>query len=406
VVSETGRKSWDEASQTALIAQILSGAMSLRTACERHGLSAETLRDWVPVYRQKTLQALDERLQQTFAVRGAGAMRAGGAAYTGTLDDLPLADLLQTIQMGRKDAVISVTRATERSSIWCDKGEVMDAECGRLRGEAAVYRILNFDQGQVFADFRFEVRPRTIDLPGHLLLMEAARHKDECVRWLERLDGAQTIYRPAAGAMAVRATPAERAVLDLCDGERPVRDVLEASDMADLETLSAMASLADRGYLLRDGASPAPPPSARTPMVGSHTPHSLVYSPLDPSPREASSPSSAFSLVSLGLVLGTLLWMGIEALRNETSWLERALAARSASFVLEANTEPPGAELWLDGVRVGGGLVRREFPRDGTLHRLDVAAEGYIPTSVLFVDAAPLSRIVLEKLPNAPPSRP
>jgi hypothetical protein len=38
------------------------------------------------------------------------------------------------------------------------------------------------------------------------------------------------------------------------------------------------------------------------------------------------------------------------------------------------------------------------------VHRLEAFAEGHMPTSVLFVDAAPLSRIVLAKLPNA--SRP
>jgi hypothetical protein len=405
VATETRRKSWDEASQAALVAQILNGESSLRGACERHGLSAETVRDWVPVYRQKTLQALDERLEQTFVVRGASAIRAGGAAYTGTLGDIPLSDLLQTIQMGRKDGVITVTRAGERSTIWCDKGEVVDAECARLRGEAAVYRILDFDQGQVFADFRLEPRKRTIELPSHVLLMEAARHKDECVRLLERLNGAQTIYRPAAGAMAVRATPAEREVLDLCDGERAVRDVLEASDIADLETLSAMGNLVDRGYLLRDGASPVPPPSAAASAIGNQTPYGLVYSPLVPSPRAASNPPrhSAYLLVSLGLLLGTLLWLGIESLGHETSWLGRRLGARPASFVLEARTEPPGAQLWLDGLRVGNGQVRRELPRDGVVHQLQVTADGYVPTRVFFVDAAPLSHIVLEALPQAAP---
>lgn len=410
VANEFGQKSWDEPAQAALIAQIVSGGLSLRAACERHGLSAETIRDWVPVYRQRALAALDETLHQTFASRGFGAERMSGAAYTGTLADIPLPDLLQTIQMGRKDGVISVTRGNERSTLWCEQGDVVDAESGRLRGEAAVYRILNFEHGQVFADFRLEERPRRIELPGHALLFEAARHKDESARLLEALHGAQTIYCPAAGALAVRATPAEREVLALCDGERAVHEVLEASDIADLDTLSAMASLAERGYLLREGASPLPPPSERASFVGNATPHNLVYSAIAPR-RRPSRADSPLLLVSLGLLLGTLLWVGIEALRRDTSWrnmssgdaswLGRVLAAQQERFVLETSAEPAEAQFWLDGVRMGQGPLRHELPRDGAVHRLEVHADGHLPTRVLFVDTAPVARIVLEPLPAA-----
>jgi transposase-like protein len=405
VAQDKSRQAWDEARQGALIAQILRGKLSLKAACERYDLSAESVRDWVPVYRQKTLEALDAQLQQTFLVQGVMAERTGSAAYTGTLGDIPLPDLLQTYQMGKKDGVISVTRGSERSYLWCEKGELVDAESGRLRGEAAVYRILDFEHGQVFADFRFEARPRTIELSINMLLLEAAHQKDECGRLLQQLDGPHSIYRPAAGAMAVKTTPAEREALDLCDGERAVRDVLEASELADFETLSAMANLAERGYLLRDGTSI--PPAVGTPIVGNETPHGIVFAPVAPSSRSAgtSRSHSAPLLVAVGLLLGTVLWMGVGALTggalpSQSPWLARSGASPSASFVVEVNAEPANAQLWLDGIPVGQGRLRRELPRDGNVHRLAVVTEGHIPTNLLFVDASPPSRIVLEKLPQ------
>lgn len=305
---------WDEPRQAALIVQLLNGDLSLAAACERHGLSRETVRSWVPIHRHRTLQALDEKLLQASLLESVNAERFGNAAYTGGFDDLPVSDLLQTCQMGNKDAVITVMRGSQQSSIWCERGAVVDAESGRLRGAAAVYRILAFDSGQVSAHFRIQRRPRTVELPCHMLLLEAARHKDECARLLARLNGSRSIFQQAPGAWAADTTLTERQVMCLCDGERAVTDVLEASELSDLETLSTLTGLVGRGYLLRDGISTPPPPVASGPAASNWGKTSNVYLSLSPAALPVTrSHRSAPWLVAL-IVLGVLLWFGVETL--------------------------------------------------------------------------------------------
>src|SRR5690606_13358957 len=126
----------------------------------------------------------------------------------------------------------------QRSRIWCDKGEIIDAECGLRRGASALYRILSFDRGQVLADFHAEPRERTITIPGNQLLLEAARRKDEGARLLERLGDERTVYRPGSRPV-LASNDAERQVFALCDGEHSVGQVLERSELDELETLSA-----------------------------------------------------------------------------------------------------------------------------------------------------------------------
>jgi Domain of unknown function (DUF4388) len=308
---------WDESRQAALIAQILSGALSLEAASGLHGLSAETVRSWVPLYRLRTLQALDEKLLQASLVESVNAQGLGSAAYTGSIDDIAVPDLLQTCWMGGKDAVITVTQGSERSSIWCERGVIVDAESGRLRGEAAVYRILSLDSGQVSADFRLQPRTRTVELACHVLLLEAARHKDECARLIAELHGPRSIFLPAPGAWAADTTLVEREVLDLCDGERGVSDVLAASELSDLQTLSAIASLAGRGYLLMDGTSARPPRVVAAPATADWGRRSNMYLSLPAAPPAVSrSRRSAPLLVALVLVLGILLWFGVETLQG------------------------------------------------------------------------------------------
>jgi hypothetical protein len=325
-MGELGSDVWDEARQATLIAQILSGELSLEEALALHQLPAEVVRNWVPVYRHRTLQALDEKLQRVSLIESVNADWLGSAAYTGSLDDIPIPDLLQTCQMGGKDGVITITQGGERSSIWCERGAVVDAESGLLRGEAAVYRILNLDSGQVSADFRLEPRTRTVELPCHALLLEAARHKDECARLLERLDGLRSIFLPAPGAWAADTTLTEREVLRLCDGQRGVSDVLAASEVSDLDTLSTLVSLVGRGYLMMYGTSEPPPPLETGPGTTDWGRRSSIYLPVPQVvPAVARSKRSAPLLVALAVLLGLLAWLVVEALYG-------GLAFRTAVF--------------------------------------------------------------------------
>lgn len=397
VTNEIASDAWDESRQATLIAQILSGELSLEVACGLHGVSAETVRNWAPVFRHRTLQALDEKLQQTSLIESVNAERLGNAAYTGSLDDIPVPDLLQSVQMGGKDAVITITRGSQRSSIWCKRGVIVDAESGRLRGESAVYRILNLESGQVSADFHLEPRTTTVELPCHVLLLEAARHKDECARLMARLNGPRSIFRQAPGAWAANTTLTEREVLSLCEGDRGVSDVLAASDLSDLATLSTMVSLISRGYLLSDGISTRPPPVVVGPGTDDWGKRSSIYLPLPQTAPAVARPSrSAAWLVALGLLLGVLLWVGVDTLHGGSPF--HPAGARKASFVVEASAEPAHAQLWLDGLRVGEGQLHRELPRDGQLHQLAVLAPGHMPTTLVFADSAPRFHVVLDKL--------
>ncbi|HTV18942.1 MAG TPA: DUF4388 domain-containing protein [Polyangiaceae bacterium] len=410
-------KAWDDAKKSALVAQIVSGKLSVKSACERHDLSPETIQDWVRVFRRTTLQAFDEHLRQTFLIQGADAAALGTAEYTGTLDDIPIADLIQTFQMGGKGGVITITRDGSHSHIWCDKGEIIDAECGTLKGVPAIYRILNFERGQVLADFHSEPRQRTIELPGNMLLLEAARRKDESTRLLDRL-GDRAVYR-SSNPSAVAANDVEREVLALCDGERSLKDVLERSELGDLETLSAVSSLVERNQLVQYGVSIAPPvPSTAITTVSKETPHNgvsflpLVASQRMERPRRSRSP---VAFLAVGLAVGTAIWIGASLLPRSAPLAARLEPPAKAPsppvpepgghppelFQLDSVVEPRHAEFWLDGVRLGVGRLKQELPRDGKPHSLRIAAEGYAPTTLLFVDAPPPRHIALEPLGSA-----
>jgi hypothetical protein len=121
------------------------------------------------------------------------ALRATG--FSGLSQGVPLSHWLELVQIGRRDAVISLrTKNGDESHIWCRQGEIVDAQTGSLLGEDAVYSILEFEDGDVSIEFMPCERPKTIATPTFALMLEASRRKDHAAessgpRALPRLHG-------------------------------------------------------------------------------------------------------------------------------------------------------------------------------------------------------------------------
>ena len=99
------------------------------------------------------------------------------ASFAGNLSDMGVVDLVQTLEMGKKSGALhvrsnatalgrSVTSATAASST---------ASCGKLSGENAFYRLLNWQEGEFAIEFRPIDREERIPVSTQGLLMEGMR---------------------------------------------------------------------------------------------------------------------------------------------------------------------------------------------------------------------------------------
>jgi hypothetical protein len=451
---------WDDARKSALFADIVSLKLSIEEAAALHGLRVDVIQEWLRLFRRSALLAFDERLKKTLINQGANADALTAAEFTGHIEDVSIADLVQTIEIAGKDAVITVTHDGADSRIWCSAGAIIDAESGRLTGESAVYRILGFERGRMVADLRPEPRLRTIYAATHRLLIEAVRRKDEASRLEHRL-GRARFYRLGERSTSARVhvSTDELAILRLFDGPRRIGEVVAQSQLGDLESLTALDRLVSDGYLAetdgapassrrapRDGTSedplaaePAPDaprtrgePTERVSRVELHdsseapsAPTSFV--PMSVSQRpERAAPRWVFAALAAAVLAPAAFWFG-ETMSNlrvarrtplgaETTPSaaagQRAAAgertpseanASAAAFPVATTIEPAHASIWLDRHPVGEGRLEISLPRDGTTHELRVAAEGFVPITLLFADVPPPRLIHLEALPVQEP---
>jgi hypothetical protein len=404
-----------------LLTQILDGKLSLQTACERHHVRREDMQEWLRCFHRSALIAFDQQLREALIRQGATAEALGGHELSLSLTDVSIVDWIQAIQQCAKHAVITVMHDTRESRLWCSKGVLIDAESGPLSGEAAVYRIAGLEQGQVVTELRLVSRERTIRTSTQGLLLEAARRKDEGAVLRHRIGDLDRHYIAANGGLAQHSlNAAEAATLRRFAGARRLSDVMEQSELGDIETLAALESLIRAGVLVETLQVVKPEPASKgasgeaAANRASFLPVSFAWPPREREPRQQSARWLA-STVVLTLVVSVAAWVGARGSVVGAAAAPSAAApptpsvapiprspAPEESYTVAIQAHPAGATLQVDGHDLGTSFWQSRLPRDGAPHEIRVTAPGFVPERIVFVDTPPPADVHLD--PLSPPT--
>lgn len=105
---------------------------------------------------------------------------ASHGSFSGTVDEVDILEYVQFVMLsGRKTALEVVSNLGTRAVLFLAGGTVYHATCGRVIGEEAFYRCMEFKAGTFSHTSGLGVQEPTIDKPGDSLLMEAARRRDQ-----------------------------------------------------------------------------------------------------------------------------------------------------------------------------------------------------------------------------------
>jgi len=107
----------------------------------------------------------------------AQARRSG--VIDGRLEEMNVIDLFQSLEMGQKTCSLTLSRGNEKCLIYLENGQVYDAAMGSVKGEEAVYKIIEWSEGAFEIDFSGKSSNRIISRSTQGLLMEGLRLMDE-----------------------------------------------------------------------------------------------------------------------------------------------------------------------------------------------------------------------------------
>lgn len=98
---------------------------------------------------------------------------------SGNLRDMSLPNLIELSCNERRRVRIELASWGRSGVLFIGDGDVVHAECGSLRGEAAVYEMLRWEDGQFTVESGLASPQRTVFMPWQNLVLEGMRRIDE-----------------------------------------------------------------------------------------------------------------------------------------------------------------------------------------------------------------------------------
>jgi len=209
-----------------------------------------------PIYIKEIITRVNLVLQR-HERRGLERRSLTKTRFSGSLSEMGLVDLLQTIDISRKSGVLELTSGGRSGTVHFQSGRLVHAESGSLEGDQAIYRFLVWNEGEFDLEFRPVEPPReTIQSSTQGLLMEGMRRVDEWGRMLEQLPPLDSIFEVESDELLDRLAeiPDEiNHLLRLFDGHNSLMDVVDASQEDDLQTLASISKLYFEGLIVDTG---------------------------------------------------------------------------------------------------------------------------------------------------------
>jgi hypothetical protein len=179
--------------------------------------------------------------------------------YDGAISSGKTLSLVRTMNALGRSGHLRLEHHGRYGDLMFHEGELTAASAGPLQGMAAVQHLMIWNDGKL--DLRFRPVPRRGQL--HLttadFLQEVDRFQREIAHAMKEIGPASAVYaanqerlKQAAGGVPAEVTP----VIRLCNGSRPLADVIDESPFRVLDTVRILGRLAELGVLTRGDGKP------------------------------------------------------------------------------------------------------------------------------------------------------
>jgi hypothetical protein len=175
----------------------------------------------------------------------------------GNLAQLPLLDIIKMLSAGKRSGRLDLVQGAKHGEIYLESGNLVHAVTGTQMGEAGVYTLLGWLEG----DFSFvpdvQAPEESIALTTEQMLLEASRKAEQWEDIKEVISTTDMVFNisPSGSTNTVSLKPIEWQVLAQINGVRSVADVAEILELDEFDVAKIIFSLVTAG-LLHEAAEP------------------------------------------------------------------------------------------------------------------------------------------------------
>jgi len=134
-----------------------------------------------PFFLKEATQRI-KRVIDKIALEKMAKTAASDGVLRGSLLQMNVIDLVQSLEMGRKSCALTLTNKDDTCELYFREGQVTHAQYGSLTGDQAVFKVLRWTEGNFQVNFDGKTSKQTTTLNTQGLLMEGLRLLDEAQR--------------------------------------------------------------------------------------------------------------------------------------------------------------------------------------------------------------------------------
>lgn len=106
----------------------------------------------------------------------------GDSVVRGNLAQMTALDVLQSLDMGRKTCSLTIISNGDSCAMFLTDGQIYHAQCGKVKGDEAVYKALAWTAGSFEIDFKGSSKEQSTTQSTQGLMLEGLRLLDESSR--------------------------------------------------------------------------------------------------------------------------------------------------------------------------------------------------------------------------------
>ena len=134
-----------------------------------------------PFFLREAIQRI-KRVVDKIALEKLAKSSSSDGVVRGSLAQMNVIDLVQSLEMGRKSCLLTLTHDSDRCEMYFKEGQVTHAVYGSLKGDEAVFKVLRWTGGNFQINFEGKTSQQSTTLNTQGLLMEGLRLLDEARR--------------------------------------------------------------------------------------------------------------------------------------------------------------------------------------------------------------------------------
>jgi DNA-binding response OmpR family regulator len=135
-----------------------------------------------PFFLREATQRIKRLIDKIALEKMSASASSSHRTVRGSLAQMNVIDLVQSLEMGRKSCLLTLTNDNDNCEMYFSEGQVTHATYGSLKGDPAVFKVLRWTGGNFEINFEGKTKQQSTTLNTQGLLMEGLRLLDESKR--------------------------------------------------------------------------------------------------------------------------------------------------------------------------------------------------------------------------------